>query len=347
MSFASNLLLNLSQQLLATELNILRGVQPPAQVSQVVTGANAGIQITIDGQGQIQLTTALTQAQMSALVTTLTAFNEGKLKGPATPSSADLQIVESIPANVEVSSITCDPSARCSTIDLDAGRATATVVGGTTTTVTYTNRSSQPEPPPPPPSGDSSQELIERDLRDGVIDYPTSLVYRAWALFWDARLPARYDGIGSTGEDQSLFSEIEAALPSLPPDQQAETPGLDRAPDRSPKPLRTRGCPGQGGDDRGRGGGDVRQVHRPQVVVPRGRPRRRLRKGVQGLDVRSQPGRRQTNPNAGPDQPRRHRVALHQAQSGWDGPTHPRHASRPQRRQREDRRVPPGHEPVP
>jgi hypothetical protein len=74
-------------------------------------------------------------------------------------------------------------------------------------------------------SAGSTQALIEADLDAGRIDYGTALIYRAWALFWDPRLPARYDGTGSTGEDLSLFSEIEAALPSLPPDQQAELRG--------------------------------------------------------------------------------------------------------------------------
>ncbi len=80
-------------------------------------------------------------------------------------------------------------------------------------------------PLPPPTAGASSQELIQADLDGGLIDYGTSLIYRAWTLFWDARLPARYDGTGSTGEDLSLFSEIEAALPSLSPDQKAELQG--------------------------------------------------------------------------------------------------------------------------
>jgi len=80
-------------------------------------------------------------------------------------------------------------------------------------------------PPGPPPSGASSQALIQADLDAGLIDYGTSLIYRAWTLFWDSRLPARYDGAGSSGEDLSLFSEIKAALPHLPPDQQAELQG--------------------------------------------------------------------------------------------------------------------------
>lgn len=43
-SSQSSLLLNLTQQLLAADLNILRGVQPPTQVSQAIADANAGIQ---------------------------------------------------------------------------------------------------------------------------------------------------------------------------------------------------------------------------------------------------------------------------------------------------------------
>ena len=140
-SSQSSLLLNLTQQLLAADLNILRGVQPPAKVLQALADANAGIQITLGSAGQIQLATTLSATRASALVKTLTAFNEGKLKGPATPTSASLGIRESIPADLEVSSIGCDPSLACSNINLDGGSVDAQVASGTTTTVTYTNRS--------------------------------------------------------------------------------------------------------------------------------------------------------------------------------------------------------------
>jgi hypothetical protein len=83
-----------------------------------------------------------------------------------------------------------------------------------------------PPPPPPPPGEGSSQALIAQDLEAGRIDYGTSLIYRAWTLFWDPRLPERYDGTGSTGEDRDLFLAIEAALPTLPPEQQAELEGF-------------------------------------------------------------------------------------------------------------------------
>jgi hypothetical protein len=82
-------------------------------------------------------------------------------------------------------------------------------------------------PPEPPPTGESAQELITRDLEAGLIDYPTSLVYRTWALFHDLRLPPPYAGASSAGEDKSFFDQLEADFDSLPADVQAElTPYL-------------------------------------------------------------------------------------------------------------------------
>jgi hypothetical protein len=81
-------------------------------------------------------------------------------------------------------------------------------------------------PGPSPTAGStpaaSSQALIAADLEAGAIDLGTALELRAWALFGDPRLPERYDGSGSTGEDHSLFDEIAANLDSLPADTQAE-----------------------------------------------------------------------------------------------------------------------------
>ena len=76
-------------------------------------------------------------------------------------------------------------------------------------------------PPPPPPADGSSQGLIAQDLDAGIIDYPTSLEYRTWALFRDQQLPARYGAIASSGEDQLLFAELESEFASLPADVQA------------------------------------------------------------------------------------------------------------------------------
>ena len=47
-----------------------------------------------------------------------------------------------------------------------------------------------------------------RTSRAGLIDFGTSLIYRVVA-FRDSCLPERYDGSGSTGEDQSLFPVID------------------------------------------------------------------------------------------------------------------------------------------
>ena len=67
----------------------------------------------------------------------------------------------------------------------------------------------------PAGAGPSSQDLIAADLAAGTIDLATSLVDRAYALFWDPRLPERYDGMGSVGEDASLVGDIRAAFPNL------------------------------------------------------------------------------------------------------------------------------------
>ena len=140
-SATTNLLLNLAQQLLAADLNILRGVQPPAQVSQAIADANATIQITIGGAGEIRLATTLTSKQISALVKTLTAFNEGKLKGAATPTSANLRVAETIPPDVELTAVACNPLLACSNVDLNGGSLDVTITSGFITTVTFVNRS--------------------------------------------------------------------------------------------------------------------------------------------------------------------------------------------------------------
>jgi hypothetical protein len=62
----------------------------------------------------------------------------------------------------------------------------------------------------------SSRTLIEARLLSGAIDYPTSLVYRAYALFGDPRLPADLAGSGATVEDDGLFREIPYTWDKLP-----------------------------------------------------------------------------------------------------------------------------------
>jgi hypothetical protein len=71
-------------------------------------------------------------------------------------------------------------------------------------------------PEPSPPRTPFSQGLIEAALAAGTIDYPTSLLYRAYALFGDPRLPAELTGAGSSGEDSGLAHEVELAGADLP-----------------------------------------------------------------------------------------------------------------------------------
>ena len=89
-------------------------------------------------------------------------------------------------------------------------------------TATTTATGSPIEPGPgettaPAEVGVSAQELIAADLAAGVIDGPTSLLYRAYAMFDDERLPAQYAG-DAAGADEHLFSDIELADATLPPE---------------------------------------------------------------------------------------------------------------------------------
>ncbi len=61
-----------------------------------------------------------------------------------------------------------------------------------------------------------AQTAIAAALRNGTIDAPTALLYRAYALLGDRRLPEAYRGAGSAEEDNALFDEIRTRLASLP-----------------------------------------------------------------------------------------------------------------------------------
>jgi hypothetical protein len=64
-----------------------------------------------------------------------------------------------------------------------------------------------------------SQELIAQALQAGQIDFPTSLAYRAYALFGDPRLPPAYQSAGPIYEDRGLFVDAEdATLPAATQD---------------------------------------------------------------------------------------------------------------------------------
>jgi hypothetical protein len=75
----------------------------------------------------------------------------------------------------------------------------------------------------------SAQEKIRAALLTGELDYETSLLYRAYALVSDARLPAAYEGAGSDEEDNGLFDELRARVDTLSTDaQEALRPFLVR-----------------------------------------------------------------------------------------------------------------------
>lgn len=61
----------------------------------------------------------------------------------------------------------------------------------------------------------TSEELIGKDLQDGTIDYATSMLYRAYAIFSDDRLPPQYKGTVPP-DDDGFF--LEASRPDLPID---------------------------------------------------------------------------------------------------------------------------------
>ena len=71
---------------------------------------------------------------------------------------------------------------------------------------------------PPEPT---SLEKIAAATLDGTLDTATSLLYRAYALVGDPRLPDIYQGSGSDVEDISLILEIAEILPTVSPDMRA------------------------------------------------------------------------------------------------------------------------------
>jgi hypothetical protein len=79
-TFTSNELLNLTQQLIATLLT-LGGTAGPAQVQAAIAAAQAGVKVTIGAGGAISISTTLSQTQISALIGTLSSFNEGAFPG--------------------------------------------------------------------------------------------------------------------------------------------------------------------------------------------------------------------------------------------------------------------------
>jgi hypothetical protein len=73
-TYTSNLLLNLAQQLIAAELNMARGSSASSGVQSAITSANSAITVTLSG-GQIQLSSALSTQSASTLGSTIETFN--------------------------------------------------------------------------------------------------------------------------------------------------------------------------------------------------------------------------------------------------------------------------------
>lgn len=73
-----------------------------------------------------------------------------------------------------------------------------------------------PDPGGPPTEQPTSEELIADALAGGDIDYETSLLYRAYALYGDTRLPAEYQSpVVDLHAGGPLFNEIFANESSL------------------------------------------------------------------------------------------------------------------------------------
>jgi len=75
-TFTSNVLLNLVQQVITAELNMARGSAASNGVHSAIASANGGIAVTI-ASGQIQLASQLSNDSLGALTATIEAFNSG------------------------------------------------------------------------------------------------------------------------------------------------------------------------------------------------------------------------------------------------------------------------------
>ena len=73
-TFTSNLLLSLVQQLITAELNAARGSGPSSSVQAAIASANSAVTVQLVGN-QIRLSSGLSTDAMSALETTIEGFN--------------------------------------------------------------------------------------------------------------------------------------------------------------------------------------------------------------------------------------------------------------------------------
>lgn len=93
------------------------------------------------------------------------------------------------------------------------------------------------------PEGPRAQELISAALAAGQLDLGTSLLYRAYALFGDARLPEAFIGSGPEEEDLAFIEDLEAARPSLSAELLAQLEPFLVRPD-DPRSVFNAGAPG-------------------------------------------------------------------------------------------------------
>ena len=73
-TYTSNLLLNLAQQVITAKLNVARGSTASAGVQSAIASASSAITVTLTN-GQIRLTSALSTDSASALNSTIENFN--------------------------------------------------------------------------------------------------------------------------------------------------------------------------------------------------------------------------------------------------------------------------------
>jgi len=73
-TYTSNLLLNLAQQVITAKLNVARGSTASPDVQSAIASASSAITVTLSG-GQIQLSSALSTTAASALTSTIENFN--------------------------------------------------------------------------------------------------------------------------------------------------------------------------------------------------------------------------------------------------------------------------------
>jgi hypothetical protein len=151
---------------------------------------------------------------------TLIRFSVTNQSGISNPINVDMA---SPPDGISSAAVQLPPgiSNGALTVDIDETVAVGDVllvvsaaVGGVvhSASLTLTIRGAEPR----------AQEKIRAAMVAGTIDRSTSLLYRAYALVGDDRLPAEFLGSGSEDEDGSLFSEISEFLPTASPDARAQ-----------------------------------------------------------------------------------------------------------------------------